>query len=71
MLTTLLKFVRRKAVSDCQKVLSQYAGYDTSFILAKMSDLKLFTPDADTQRHIETYEKEREQWNLDKKVETM
>lgn len=58
MLNTLLKFVRRKAVSDCQKVLTQYAGYDTSFILAKMSDLKLFTPDATTQREIENYQKE-------------
>ena len=60
MLTKLLKIVRRKAVSDCQKVLSQYSGYDTSFILAKMSDLKLFVPDAETQREIENYKKELE-----------
>lgn len=57
MLKTLLKFVRRKAISDCQDVLRNNSGYDISYILAKMSDLKLIAPDAETTQQIATYQK--------------
>lgn len=66
MLNNLLKFIRRKAIADCQNILNQYQGYDTSFIVAKMSDLKLLPLDAETQNLITKYKRNLENENSER-----
>ena len=66
----LAKFIRQKAINDCQHLLKTYSNYDTNFILAKMSDLKLAIIDQETRTRILNQKQEEENETTSQKTES-
>jgi len=55
-LLQLIKAVRRKTISECQRAIVNNPDDDRHYISAKLSDMKLYTPDAEINNLIKEYQ---------------